>query len=128
MPTIKWRHTDDDDVEHEVALPGRWKICPTCNGDGKHSRHLGAITEEDRERDWSQDEWEGYVAGSYDTGCEECRGTGKVAVIDEPECKSQGREDDLADYNEHLRDEAEWAREERVTAYWESGGAMGSRY
>ncbi len=51
MPHIKWtRWVDDDDGEHEETslLPAVWKICHTCSGEGAHSRHLGAITHEDR--------------------------------------------------------------------------------
>lgn len=53
---------------------GNWMICPTCSGNGSHARHLGVVNPED----WSDDEWEDYRGGVYDTTCESCHGTGKV--------------------------------------------------
>lgn len=55
-----------------------WMICPTCRGDGKHSQHLGAITQEDRDRDWDPDAWQDYLDGVYDKTCETCGGSGKI--------------------------------------------------
>jgi hypothetical protein len=126
QPTVRVRYTDDDDVEHETHLPGKWAICGTCRGNGKHSHDLGCITEEDRSRDWSPDEWEDYMNGAYDRQCEECGGSGKVVVIDEDECERQGRGDDMLAYYDELDREAQWAREDRITMYWESGGTCGS--
>lgn len=53
----------------------KWEICCNCEGDGKHSRHLGVITDID---EWHEDEIEAYVSGGYDVTCSVCRGTGKV--------------------------------------------------
>lgn len=66
----------DDDEDLPDTSP--WMICQECRGDGKHSKHLGAITEEDRERDWDPDEFERYVNGEYDKICDACRGAGKI--------------------------------------------------
>lgn len=70
----------DDDTEDDEPAPDTspWLICPTCHGDGHHCQHLGAITEEDRERDWDADSWEDYMNGLYDKTCETCGGSGKV--------------------------------------------------
>lgn len=67
-----------DREEARRALPSRWVICSTCEGEGKHSQHLGAFTREDIERDWSHEEWDGYMRGDYDKMCETCAGRGMV--------------------------------------------------
>ena len=122
MPTITWeRETDDGDVElHE--LPAYWAICSTCRGNGRHSLHLGAITEEDRDRDWAPDEFEDYVHGGYDRPCEACGGSGKVLFVDPKTCKKELYEA----YDAHLELEEEERRSDSITAYGESGGSMGS--
>lgn len=71
-----------DDEDTFVEVPAKWIICSTCRGNGKHSHALGAITMEDRERDWDQDSWNDYMGGMYDRQCEVCEGDGKIAVID----------------------------------------------
>lgn len=56
----------------------KWEICRNCEGDGKHSRHLGVITGSDRD-DWSDEEFDDYMGGGYDTQCSVCAGSGKVS-------------------------------------------------
>lgn len=58
---------------------GPWIICPTCSGEGKSSRHLGVVNPDD----FSDDDWDYYLAGGYDVQCHVCSGTGKVR--DSPE-------------------------------------------
>jgi hypothetical protein len=82
MTTIGWEYVDANGDEVFVEIPAHWEICGTCHGEGHHCRHLGAITEEDREQGWSYDEWEDYRAGLYDRECGDCRGTGKVKAVD----------------------------------------------
>ena len=55
----------------------KWEICCNCDGNGKHSKHLGVITSSDRD-DWDDEEFDDYMNGAYDTPCSVCRGTGKV--------------------------------------------------
>lgn len=86
MPTIDIQVADvdcGDDEDKFVKVPANWVICGTCEGAGKHSLHLGAITEGDRDRDWDSDSWEDYMSGGYDRSCDPCEGTGKVLVIDD---------------------------------------------
>lgn len=64
-----------------VEFPAAWEICGVCDGEGKSSAYLGAITEEDRQ-DWSEESWESYLAGGYDRQCDCCKGAGKTLVID----------------------------------------------
>jgi hypothetical protein len=108
-PTIEITIEDDEGEERVVKLPAMWEICRTCHGKGKHSLALGAITQEDRDRDWSPDEWEDYMAGGYDQTCRSCDGTGKVLVANwsaidaDPSLK-----DDAKAYREILKDDAEY--------------------
>lgn len=77
--------TLEDEDGCEIELPMKWEICGTCHGNCKHSLAVDGegITQEDRERDWSDEEWEQYMAGGYDQPCENCGATGKVKVVDE---------------------------------------------
>lgn len=75
----------DEDTGATVKLPTCWAICGCCNGEGKSSLYLGAITGSDREPGgmWDDpDAFEDYINGGYDRTCDECRGTGKVRVVD----------------------------------------------
>lgn len=63
----------------------RWIICPTCQGEGTSSAHLGAIPAEEFHNEWAPEEQEAYLRGDYDTTCERCGGSGKVR--DEPEAE-----------------------------------------
>lgn len=100
---------DEDDNRTEHTLPMRWEICGCCEGEGKSSRYLGAITQSDREPGGSWDDpedFERYMAGGYDRTCGECRGSGKVRVVDHEK---------LTDAEaEALREEVESAREYRA--------------
>lgn len=89
---------EDADWEDEVefVLPGKYHVCPACEGKGTlmHPSLRGvAITEEDRDRDWSPDEWEQYISGGYDVTCTTCDGKRVVLVPDRAACKSP---DDIA--------------------------------
>lgn len=78
----------------------QWMICPDCEGNGKHSKHIGAITEEDRDRDWSYDEFDDYMAGAYDKACDMCKGSGKVRTQGHvcPACSNDDQESIEEDY------------------------------
>lgn len=54
-----------------------WEICCNCEGEGKHSKHLGCLTHEDLQ-DWDDEQLASYMNGAYDTICFVCRGSGKV--------------------------------------------------
>lgn len=73
---------DDEGNEIEIDVPCSWKICSTCQGDGKHSHGIGAITSSEWENDWDYDEREAYMSGAYDRTCEDCSGSGKVLSED----------------------------------------------
>jgi hypothetical protein len=44
---------------------GLWLVCGECNGEGKHSNHLGMI----RIEDWEDEDLDRYFAGAYDKPC-----------------------------------------------------------
>jgi len=119
MTTMRINFVDEDGVETEATIPAKWIICGTCNGDGAHSRHLGAITASERERDWSADEWEDYIAGGYDRECEDCNGTGKIKVPAKP------NEEPAKSWLELEADREAERRADLRTLYMETGGAMG---
>ena len=58
-------------------IMSKWQICCNCDGNGKHSKHLGIITQETQD-DWGDEGMETYMGGGYDTACSVCCGTGKV--------------------------------------------------
>ncbi len=71
---------DDRDLDcEEVEVPAVWEICGRCQGNGRICNpSIGAITQEEWERDWSPDEQESYMSGGYDVDCPACKGSGKV--------------------------------------------------
>lgn len=76
---------DEDGNRTERTLPMVWAICGCCEGEGKSSLYLGAITQSDREPggSWEDpDEFAEYMRGGYDRTCDECGGSGKVQVVD----------------------------------------------
>lgn len=89
MPVNVTTIYDADD--NEVELPTKWAICGTCRGNGQHSLRLGAITQEDREQ-WSDDEFEDYMAGAYDEACDPCGGSGKIKVVDQDQLTPEQRQ------------------------------------
>jgi len=102
--TITFTEYLEDGSEKEHELPCKYEVCPTCRGKGKHSLHLGAITQEDRERDWDHESWEEYMRGGYDRTCDRCGGKRVVAVVDRARCPRPL----LKLYDEHLREEREY--------------------
>lgn len=73
---------DDNGEEHE--LPTVWAVCPTCNGEGKHTNpsiDCGGLTREDFDED--PDFADEYKAGRYDVTCYGCKGRRVVKVVDE---------------------------------------------
>jgi len=86
-------------------LPAKWEICSNCEGEGKHSQHLGAITESER-ADWSDEELSSYFAGHYDITCECCKGSGKVLVLDLDALDA----DERKDVQDQLKENEDYAR------------------
>lgn len=105
--TIDWTHETEDGETVTDKLPAKWEICDTCNGNGKHSHAIGAITSSEWSG-WDMDEQEDYFAGRYDSTCEECKGSGKVKTIDD----SQVNPETLKAYEEWQDEQANYARQD----------------
>jgi hypothetical protein len=107
--TIEWSTEDENGSEIVHELPARLEVCPRCRGKGSHvnpSIDGHGITQEERERDWSDDEWDGYLRGDYDVNCYECDGLRVVAVVDRDSCDP----DLLKQYDQDQAEEAAFQR------------------
>jgi hypothetical protein len=105
---------DEDGVEtvEEARFPCHMEVCPTCHGNGSYvvpGIDSHGITAEERDRDWSHDEWDGYMSGQYDQACAACDGKRVVPVPTEPIGEPQTRL--YKAYLAQLRDAAEAVRE-----------------
>lgn len=75
---------EGEDCACHLKPKGAWMICPNCDGEGRHSRHMGSFTmSEFYECFEEQEDRDAYFAGAYDQPCYTCRGTGKVREDDE---------------------------------------------
>lgn len=135
LPVISWTESSDRpcteaealefglttgdplDCEVEHKLPGKFAICSHCQGTGGSSAYLGAITESDR-AEWDDEEWESYMSGGYDRCCDQCSGTGKVAVVDEDRCDKAL----LGRYLKRQRYQVQEDYNDRRTMWMEDGG------
>jgi predicted methyltransferase len=87
----------------EHKLPSGWAICCTCRGNGRHSIGMGSFTSSElaeQGQDWVED----YMAGRFDSSCEDCEGTGKVLEVDRDRC----RPDLLEAWDQEAEEEAEF--------------------
>lgn len=113
--------SDNDGIETEHVLPGRWEVCARCRGEGKHVNPAvdgNGLSAEDFAED--PDFREDYMSGVYDVVCEFCEGRRVVAVLDEEQCSAE----QLAAYATHERSEAEYRElyaSERRLRQMESG-------
>lgn len=93
----------DPETEEHDPLPHKWEICGGCRGEGKSSAYLGAFTREDMEEE-GPEFMEDYCSGFYDRACDECGGSGKVAVVD----RARMTKDQRKAYDAQCREEAEY--------------------
>jgi RecJ-like exonuclease len=73
-----------DRREVTLTFPGKFKVCPRCDGKGTHvnpSIDGNGISQEEFDRD--PDFEEAYFGGMYDVPCYRCKGLRVVAVVDE---------------------------------------------
>lgn len=111
---------DVDEVETSTEFPAKFEVCDLCDGKGKHVNpniDAGGICEDDEFWDDDMDEETGesrYMRGDYDVPCNCCGGKRVVLTIDRAACTSDELKAALAEYDQHLRDEAEYEAERRA--------------
>lgn len=63
------------DGTRDLLLPGKYRVCPRCDGEGKHvNPAIDANGISPQEFDEDPDFREAYFSGAYDIKCEECKG------------------------------------------------------
>jgi hypothetical protein len=116
--TVEWETETDDGDDVTYTLPARRCRCDGCEGKGKSSRYLGAISAEDRD-DWGEDTFAAYMRGAFDRPCGDCRGQGWTIEVDFKALREADAA--VADaYEDHLADDAAY---DRSCAYERRWGA-----
>ena len=120
ITTITTTKYHDDGSEEEVKLPAKFVLCDKCRGKGTHVNPNidgHGITQEEWERDLSEEEKESYLSGDYDVTCYKCNGEKVTKVVDE---KAINAVDETAItpalkplYDSYLESEREKVREAR---------------
>jgi RecJ-like exonuclease len=111
-------HTNRDGIE--VTFPARWVICGACDGNATTTRHIecdgGGFTAEefDRHCDGDEDFAENYFGGYYDRPCPDCKGLGRVQVIDEEAVRGWRQKTLLAEYHRQMADNRAIDREQEM--------------
>ena len=114
-----WNDTIEDEVE--ITFPAKLIMCERCLGEGRHTNPSidgHGITQSEM-AELGEEFFEDYMSGVYDVGCEECKGIGKVKIVDEARLGREQRME-YADYVEYLDEllyaEAEQAAERAMGA------------
>lgn len=96
---------DDEGEEVEIALPGKYEVCPRCSGHGTHlNPSIGehCYSSEEFEREFADEEdRDNYFkrGGIYDVECFECKGKRVVVRPDLDRCTKEQKEG----YKKHVR-------------------------
>lgn len=106
-----------DDEWPMIRIPAVYKVCPTCRGKGRHSNAIGVITQEDRDQNWTQEEFDDYMNGAYDQICEECKGDRVVLSID----YDLATDEEVSLYKEYQWEKQMEARERRMESGFYDG-------
>jgi hypothetical protein len=80
----EWFSIDDEGNEECLELQKEWCICDECSGEGMSlcdGMRGHAYSAEEFDREFDEDEKEGYFSGRYDTRCGSCGGSGKVKEL-----------------------------------------------
>jgi RecB family endonuclease NucS len=119
-------YNEEDDCEDTISIPGRYEVCPQCDGHRTHlnpniGEHAYSVEEFYEEFDDDESRTEYFKRGGrYDVLCEECHGQRVVVVPDRDKCSKEQIEA-LDQYEEQLRDAAYHDRCDRATQRAESG-------
>ena len=114
--TIQFTAETDDGDTIDCSLPGKFEVCPHCDGHGTHLREgmRGyAYTTEEFQDSFDDEEREEYFkhGGRYDVTCTECHGARVVAVVDEDACRTPEEKATLKLYEAKLEDDYAYERE-----------------
>lgn len=120
MPNYTFELTDEEGDEIQHVLPGKYEICPRCEGAGKHDHPAFANGFTGEELRDDPDFAEEYRIGRYDVPCEKCHG--KRVIVVPAENLTADQKKALKEYHEVLREMAADDRSERHLRMMESGG------
>lgn len=111
-------YTDDDGEEGEIelSLPGKFEVCPGCDGHGTRlcdGMRGHAYTAEEFYESFDDEQAEEYFrrGGRYDVTCDECSGARVVLVVDTDACRTDEQKEALALYEAKLEDDYAYERE-----------------
>jgi hypothetical protein len=125
MADYRFTLIDDAGDELECEVPGKFEVCPRCEGHGTYlNPSIGehAYTPEEFHESFDDEEAEEYFrrGGIYDVTCEECGGARVVMVPDLERCNTEQRSL-LEQYEQEEAERARWDAEDRQTMRMESG-------
>jgi hypothetical protein len=117
MPCYTFEMVDDEGDEIQVTLPGKYEVCPRCEGTGTHDHPAfeNGITSSEW-AEWDDDDREHYMRGHYDVQCSRCKGLRVVCCPDE-ECLTAEQKQQLEQHRADQYAEAQeraWERRNRA--------------
>ena len=89
-----------DDYPDKIEIPGKYIVCPRCEGRGSHTNPSidgNGLSREDFDEMGPQSE-EDYFAGVYDVVCHECKGKKVIMIVD----KNKATKEELKEYSEYI--------------------------
>ena len=102
--------SDDEGNEVVHELPFIFDVCSRCGGKGMHMNpSIGecAITQEEWEYEWSEEEKDAYLHGGYDITCLDCGGRRVVPTPDRNRARRECPKA-LEAFDEIVKDEREY--------------------
>ncbi len=103
------KDTEFDDVKEElttaaldllddegcITFSAKFEVCSVCQGSGTHVNpniDSNGITSDEWERDWSYEDRQAYIGGTYNVTCYNCNGMRVTPSIDERYLSAEQRE------------------------------------
>ena len=114
--------------ETDESLPGKFEVCPRCEGHGTHltpsiGEHAYSAEEFNESFSDEEDRAEYFKRGGiYDVQCYECKGEKVVLVVDEDACRTDEEKALLEMYYHQCEEQARDAAEDRAMRRAEDGG------
>lgn len=121
MATFTFEVFDECGDEVQFNVPGKYEVCPRCDGVGKHDHPAfsNGFTREDMDDD--PDFAEEYKSGRYDVECSKCHGK-RVVCVPDVKAMTPKQKFALVEYRKTQREMAADDRSERHLRMLESGG------